>query len=149
MNSVKQNMSKQAKVGKTSLAEEIITSPLRKLFHEQCDKTGMSWLFWFREQKSLYIQIVSWLKPHQQTFSDGIFPTSNQFCICIRWGFFYFPLAIPEISKQALDSNNALLWNKQFTTVCHMNRHRDYGLGGPKWIIGYEYKPICNNATSD
>lgn len=45
MNSAKQNMSKQAKVGKTSLAEEIIISLLRKLFHEQCDKAGMSWLF--------------------------------------------------------------------------------------------------------
>jgi len=38
-------MSKQAKVGKTSLAEEINISLLRKLFHEQCDKAGMSWLF--------------------------------------------------------------------------------------------------------
>lgn len=46
MNLVKQSMSKQAKVGKTSLAEEVIISLLiRKLFHEQCDKAGMSWLF--------------------------------------------------------------------------------------------------------
>lgn len=42
MNSAKQNMSKQAKAGNTSLAEEIIISLLRKLFHEQCDKAGMS-----------------------------------------------------------------------------------------------------------
>lgn len=45
MNSVKQSMSKQAKVGKTSLAKEIIIRLLRKLFHEQCDKAGMSRLF--------------------------------------------------------------------------------------------------------
>lgn len=41
MNLVKQSMSKQAKARKTSLAEELIISLLRKLFHEQCDKAGM------------------------------------------------------------------------------------------------------------
>lgn len=41
MNLVKQSMSKQAKARKTSLVEELITSLLRKLFHEQCDKAGM------------------------------------------------------------------------------------------------------------
>lgn len=45
MNLVKQSVSKQAEVGKTSLAEKIIISLLRKLFHEQCNKAGMSWLF--------------------------------------------------------------------------------------------------------
>lgn len=74
----------------------------------------------------------------QQTSSDVIFPTGNQLCICISWVFFYFPLATPEISKQALGSNNALLWNKQFTNVFHTNQHQDYGLGGLKWIMGYE-----------
>lgn len=76
----------------------------------------------------------------QQTFSDAIFPTGNQLCICINWVvfFFHFPLTTPEISKQALGSNNALLQNKQFTNVCHTNQHQDYGLGGPKWIMGYE-----------
>lgn len=45
MSLVKQSMSKQAKVGKTSLTEEIIISLFRKLFHEQYDKVRMSWLF--------------------------------------------------------------------------------------------------------
>lgn len=63
MSLVKQSMSKQAKVGKTSLTEEIIISLFRKLFHEQYDKVGMSWLFWFGQQKSVYIQMVNWLKP--------------------------------------------------------------------------------------
>lgn len=46
MNLVKHSMSKQDKVGKTSLAVEVIISLLiKKLFHESCDKAGMSWLF--------------------------------------------------------------------------------------------------------
>lgn len=48
----------------------------------------------------------------QQRYSVVIFAIGNKFHICINC-FFCFPLATPEISKQALGSNTVSLQNNQ------------------------------------
>lgn len=30
--------------------------------------------------------------------------------------------------------------------ACYMNQQQDYGLGGPKRMVGYEQKPIYDNS---